>query len=67
MSKNRKEAWRVLKFVLFSASAGLIHFIVCLAQRVGRLEILALLLDIVATEHIVEFYLQSSLYLQIGC
>ena len=25
MSKNRKEAWRVLKFVLFSASAGLIQ------------------------------------------
>ena len=26
MSKNRKEAWRVLKFVLFSASAGVIQF-----------------------------------------
>jgi putative flippase GtrA len=25
MSKNRKEVWRVLKFVLFSASAGLIQ------------------------------------------
>ena len=25
MSKNRKEAWRVLKFVLFSSSAGLIQ------------------------------------------
>ena len=27
MTKNRKEAWRVLKFVLFSASAGLIQII----------------------------------------
>lgn len=27
MTKKRKEAWRVLKFVLFSASAGLIQII----------------------------------------
>ena len=27
MTKNRKEVWRVLKFVLFSASAGLIQIV----------------------------------------
>ena len=42
-------------------------YIVYFTQRVDRLEVLALLSNIVVVEHLVEFYVQSSLYLQIGC
>jgi hypothetical protein len=62
--KKNKEWVRILKFVLFSASAGVIQFgSFALLNEL----LLAMLFNIFDIKHFVELHLQPSFHLQIQC
>lgn len=67
VSEKKKEVLRVVKFVMFSISAGIIEIVsFTILNEFTGMEILALLSDRADTVSAVEFHAEQEVHLQVG-